>query len=65
MRLRNIGYYDDVVISGRDKDNIGLLFNANVFSKKIIFESVVDENEMFDLDHLFKKFEEEINNEKN
>lgn len=65
LKLLKSKNYADVVISGRDKDNIGLLFNANVFSKKIIFESVVDENEMFDLDHLFKKFEEEINNEKN
>jgi hypothetical protein len=56
--------FKGIMISGRDEKNNGMLFNTNVFSKKIEFYAKVDDNEMFDSDEVFNILIEKINNEK-
>ncbi|MEA4981646.1 MAG: hypothetical protein VB066_02905 [Paludibacter sp.] len=53
-----------IMISGRDERNQGLLFNTNVFSRKIEFKTTVDENEMFDSNEVFRILIGKINDEK-
>jgi hypothetical protein len=50
----------NIVISGRDEKNLGMLFNKNVFSKKIGFKTSVDENGMFDSEEIFRKIIENL-----
>jgi len=49
----NRQHLNGIMISGRDAKGLGMLFNSNVFSKKIQFNSVVDENEIFSQDMVF------------
>jgi hypothetical protein len=56
--------FKGIMISGHDEKNNGMLFNTNVFSKKIEFNSKVDDNEMFDSGEVFNILIERINNEK-
>lgn len=44
-----------IVISGRDHNNLGMLFNTEGFSRKIDVEAKVDEDEMFCTEDLFQK----------
>lgn len=37
-----------IMISGRDSKNLGMLFNSEVFSRKIQFNAPVDDDEIFD-----------------
>ncbi len=55
--------FNGVVISGRDENNLGMLFNADGFSRKIEFKTMVDENEMFLPDEVFSKLISKIKNE--
>jgi hypothetical protein len=63
--FKNEGCLDGITISGRDSRNLGMLFNTNVFSRKIEFKAIIDENEMFNSDDVFKKLIEKIEDEKN
>lgn len=57
--------FNGIMISGRDEKNLGMLFNNNLFTRKIDIEAPVDENEMFNPSDVFSriiaKIEEEIN----
>jgi hypothetical protein len=55
--------FNGVVISGRDENNLGMLFNSDGFSRKIEFKTTVDENEMFLPDDVFTKLLSKIRNE--
>jgi hypothetical protein len=52
-----------IMISGRDKKGLGMLFNTNMFSKKIQFNSAVDENEIFNTDVVFSTLITNVKNE--
>jgi len=66
--IDNKNNFKRIVISGRDEKNLGMLFNNNLFSRKIDFMAEVDDNEMFNPDDVFTKLiakiKEEINEEK-
>jgi hypothetical protein len=57
--------YRGIMISGRDEKNNGLLFNSNVFSKRIEFKAHVDDNEMFDSVEVFEILISKVEDEKN
>jgi hypothetical protein len=61
--LRGRNCFRGVTISGRDENNLGMLFNANVFSRKIEFKAPV--NEMFLADDVFCKLITKIEDERN
>lgn len=63
--FKNRTNFNSVVISGRDENNLGMLFNADGFSRKIEFKTSVDENEMFLPDDVFNKLISTIQNENN
>ena len=63
--FKNKENFRGIMISGRDERNNGILFNTNVFSKKIDFKATVDENEMFDSNEVFSVLIGKINDEKN
>lgn len=63
--FKNKESFRGIMISGRDEKNNGILFNTNVFSKKIDFKATVDENEMFDSNEVFNIIIRKINDEKN
>lgn len=52
-----------IVISGRDKNNLGMLFNTEGFSRKIEIEANVDEDEMFSSDDVYTKLIYKIHGE--
>jgi hypothetical protein len=52
-----------IVISGRDENNLGMLFNTEGFSRKIDIEAYVDEDEMFSPEDVFKKIKSKIEKE--
>lgn len=56
--------FKNVVISGKDENNLGILFNSSNFSRKIDFNSDVDEGEVFISQEVFKKLIRIIKNEK-
>ena len=62
--FNNKNNYDDIMISGRDDKNIGMLFNSNEFSRKIEINAIVDEDEMFDPEDVFIKLIKRIEDEK-
>ena len=61
--LTNRQYFNGLVISGRNKQNLGILFNTNEFSRKIEFKALVDENEMFLPDNVFTTLINKIEDE--
>lgn len=61
--FNNSNSFNSIVISGRDEKNLGMLFNADGFSRKIEFKSSIDENEMFLPDDVFNKLISTIQNE--
>jgi len=61
----NKAILNGIVISGRDDQNLGMIFNSDGFSRKIEFKAVVDENEMFDSEDVFTKLITKINDENN
>lgn len=63
--FKNKENFRGIMISGRDEKNHGILFNSNVFSRKIDFKATVDENEMFDSIEVFSILIGKINDEKN
>lgn len=44
-----------IVIAGRDRNNLGMLFNTEGFSRKLDIKAIVDANEMFITDDVFKQ----------
>lgn len=52
-----------IVITGRDKNDIGMTFNTNIFSRRIEFRSTVDDNGMFIQDEMFNNLISQIKNE--
>ncbi|WP_146171787.1 hypothetical protein [Flavobacterium magnum] len=52
-----------IVISGRDNNNLGMLFNTEGFSRKIEVEAIVDDDEMFDPEDVFLKLRTKIESE--
>lgn len=52
-----------IVISGRDENNLGMLFNSEGFSRKIEIECEVDENEMFIQADVFRRITNKIASE--
>lgn len=61
--FNNKDKYKGIMISGRNERNLGMLFNSNVFSKKIDFKANVDENEMFNPQEIFSTLITKIENE--
>ena len=57
--------FNGIVISGRDENNLGMLFNIDGFSRKIEFKAIVDENEMFITEDVFSKLTTKIEDENN
>lgn len=56
--------FNSIMISGRDENNLGMLFNNNLFCRKIDIDAEIDEeNEMFNEEDIFKKIIEEIKKE--
>lgn len=43
-----------IMISGRDNKNMGMFFNNNNFTRKMDIDAIVDDNEMFDPQDVFK-----------
>jgi|TARA_B110000967_G_scaffold130628_1_gene133461 hypothetical protein len=62
--FQNKNNYKGLMISGKDEKNNGLIFNLNIFSKKIDFKSNIDDNEMFSSDEVFKILMQKIEDEK-
>lgn len=52
-----------IVITGRDKNDIGMTFNTSIFSRRIEFRSTVDDNGMFIQDEMFNNLISQIKNE--
>ena len=52
-----------IVVTGRDRNDIGMTFNTSVFSRRIEFRSSIDDNGMFISDELFKNLIEHIKDE--
>lgn len=57
--------FKGIVISGRDKNNLGMLFNLDGISRKIDFKTSVDDNEMFIPENVFNQLITIIQNENN
>ena len=62
--FKNKNNFKGLMISGKDEKNNGLIFNLNIFSKKIDFKSNIDDNEMFNSDEVFKILMQKIEDEK-
>lgn len=56
--------FKSIRISGRNNQNIGMVFNSEIFSKKIQTDTVVDENERFTPTKVFADIIRRIRNEK-
>jgi hypothetical protein len=57
--------FNGIVISGRDENNLGMLFNSEGFSRKIEFNAPVDNNEMFMPEEVFSRLINKIEDENN
>ena len=66
-KLRNLfakrSSFKNLVISGRDENNLGILFNSSNFSRKIDFNGEVDEGEVFIPENIFTTLIIKIKNE--
>ncbi len=56
--------FHSITISGRDEKGLGMYFNNNLFTRKISFNSEVDENGMFSPQIIFSELISEIKKEK-
>lgn len=61
--LKHKDSFNKIVISGRDKNNLGMLFNTNSFSRKIELKSSIDDDGMFIENELLDRLIEKIENE--
>lgn len=55
--------FGNLVISGKDEKNLGILFNSSNFSRKIDFGAEIDEGEVFIPEKIFEKLTELISKE--
>jgi hypothetical protein len=55
--------FGNLVISGKDEKNLGILFNSSNFSRKIDFGGEIDEGEVFIPEKIFEKLSEIISKE--
>jgi hypothetical protein len=55
--------FQNIVISGRDEKNLGMLFNQDMFSRKIEIKTEVDDNENYNVDDVFNALINKLNNE--
>ena len=62
--FKNRDSFNSITISGRDEKGLGMLFNNNLFTRKIDIEAIVDENEMFLPSDVFSKLIIKLKNEK-
>jgi hypothetical protein len=58
--FNNRNSFRNLVVSGKDEKNLGILFNSTNFSRKIEFSGEVDEGEVFKSDKIFEKLIESI-----
>lgn len=61
--LKHKDRFNKIVISGRDENNLGMLFNTSSFSRKIELKSPIDHNGMLIENELLKRLIEKIENE--
>ena len=65
-RIKNLlstkASYKSLVITGRDVDNFGIIFNNEFLSKKIPLKAMVNENEIFDIKNVFSQLISAIKN---
>lgn len=45
----------NLVITGRDIDNFGIIFNNEFLSKKIPLKAMVNENEIYNIENVFSQ----------
>lgn len=62
--LNNKNSFKNIVISGRDDKNLGMLLNSDGFARKIEIEANIDDNEMFVQENVFEKLITKIEYEK-
>lgn len=62
--LNNKNSLKQIVISGRDERNLGLILNTEGFARKIEIDASIDEDEMFIHDSVFNNLISKIDNEK-
>ncbi len=55
--------FQNIVISGRDEQNLGMLLNHDTFSRKIEIKTEVDANENYNSEDVFNSLINKINNE--
>lgn len=61
--FQNRSNFNNIVISGRDENNLGMLFNSDGFSRKIEFKALIDENQMCVAEDVFTKLISKIEDE--
>lgn len=61
--LKNKESFQNITISGRDERNLGMYFNNNLFTRKISFNTEVDDNGMCFPEKVFECLIQEINME--
>lgn len=54
----------NVTISGRDEKNLGMIFNNNMFTRKIEIKSEIDDNGMYLIDNVYTNLINELEKEK-
>lgn len=57
--------FKGVMIAGRDQNNLGVLFNNSLFSRKIDIDAIIDENKMFDTQDVFSQIITKVEQERN
>ena len=60
--LSNKTIYKSLVITGRDSENFGIIFNNEILSKRIPLRAIVDENDIFDTENVFSQLLATIQN---
>lgn len=56
--------YKSLVITGRDENNLGIIFNNELVSKRIPMKAVVNENEIYDVQNVFAQLIGFLKNDK-
>lgn len=61
--LNNKNSFKQIVISGRDEKNLGMILNTEGFARKIEIDAKIDDNEMFIQENVFENLIKKIENE--
>jgi len=56
--------YKSLVITGRDENNMGIIFNNEIFSKRIPMKALVNENEIYNIQNVFAQLIGWLKNDK-